>query len=142
MGMANKRLVVLCLPLLVLFVGVSIVSGGNATHYRAAAAQFATYIVRGPPDSANVTHALNMAKYRAFATEAAAKGVDILVLPEGGLGWAPAEGPDDVWTRDDLSKFCPARAKRRRKWQRHGPLCPHWPWQSRNSSTVCSITGL
>ena len=31
-------------------------------------------------------------QYKAFATDAAAAGVDILVLPEGGLGWAPAEG--------------------------------------------------
>ena len=28
------------------------------------------------------------------------------MFPEGGLGWAPAEGPESIWTREDLSAFC------------------------------------
>ena len=61
--------------------------GSNATHYRAAAAQYAPYIVHGPPDSAEVTHKLNLAEYNKLAADAAKHNVDILVFPEGTLGW-------------------------------------------------------
>lgn len=93
------------MPLLATFAAASVLAG-NLTHYRAAAVQYAPYIVHGPPNSANVTQELNFKVYDKLACEAAAAKVDIVVFPEGGLGWAPAEGPDSIWTRDDLSAFC------------------------------------
>jgi len=92
----------------------------NATHYRAAAAQWSAWATnplnshiptstQKLPATPEAAHAANLKQYDAFAAQAKAGGVDILVLPEGGLGWAPSESaspPVGTWTRESLSKFC------------------------------------
>jgi predicted amidohydrolase len=85
----------------------------NRTTYRAGTVQYTPPCDIGPSSSPkqkkNCVHKVTLPRYAKFFQEAAAANVELLVFPEGTMGWGAAEPdgyPAKHWTRDAMLPFC------------------------------------